>query len=113
MAVIIAPKVKKATVTFTTQAIDGASQAILKGDWDNWEGQEMKKNSDGNFSVKVNLDLGRSYQFGYSIDDVWIIDPDLPLAASPFGTDNSILDLTNEVDTKKSAPKRKPIVRKR
>ena len=118
MAVEIAPKVKKATVLFTTQTRDGASQAILKGDWNNWEGQKMKKNSDGNFSIKVNLDLGKSYQFGYSIDDAWTTDPDLPLAASPFGTDNSILDLTNvvvekAVSAKKNTPKRKPPARKR
>ena len=123
MAVEIAPKVKKATVTFTTQAGDDASQVILKGDWDNWEGQEMKKNSDGTFSAKLSIDLGKSYQFGYLIDEIWTTDPDFPLAASPFGTNNSILDLANPgaekaitekaVAEKKSAPKRKPPVKKR
>ena len=118
MALEIAPKVKKATVTFTTKAGDDASQVILKGDWDNWKGQEMKKNSDGTFSAKLSIDLGKSYQFGYLIDEIWTTDPDFPMAASPFGTNNSILDLVNPgaekaVPEKKSAPKRKPPVRKR
>ena len=122
MAVEIAAKVKKATVTFTTQERDDASQAILSGDWNNWEALAMKKNSDGTFSAKVSIDLGKSYQFGYTIDDVWTTDPDLPLAASPFGTDNSILDLTDvvakkavavkAVAVKKSAPQKKTLFKK-
>ena len=133
MAVEITPKVKKATVTFTTPAKEGASQAVLTGDWNNWEAIAMKKNNDGTFSVKENIDMGKTYQFGYSIDGAWTTDPGLPFAVSPFGTDNSILDLTNVtakkavakkvgdekivakkiVDEKKNAPKRKPPVKKR
>jgi 1,4-alpha-glucan branching enzyme len=94
MAVEIAPKAKKATVTFTTPSRQDASQAILTGEWDNWEVWVMKKNKDGTFSVKVNIDLGKSYQFGYSIDGRWNIDDDRPVVASPFGTSNSVLDLT-------------------
>ena len=50
MAIEIASKVKIATVIFTTQATEGASEAILKGDWDNWKARVMKKNNDGTFS---------------------------------------------------------------
>jgi 1,4-alpha-glucan branching enzyme len=119
MAIEIASKVKKATVTFTTQAREDASQAFINGEWNDWKDCVMKKNNDGTFSAKVNLDLGKSYQFGYSIDGVWTPDPGLPLAASPFGTNNSILDLTEIVAAKsaakntakrtvrKSAPKKK------
>jgi 1,4-alpha-glucan branching enzyme len=114
MAIEIAPKAKKATVTFMTKSGKDASQAALSGEWNNWEAMEMKKKSDGTFSIKVNIDMGKSYQFGYSIDGVWTTDSGLPLAASPFGTDNSILDLTNVAATKKSlavarktAPKKK------
>ena len=116
MAVEIAAKVKKATVTFTTQAREDASQATLTGEWDNWEVWTMKRNSDGTFSVKVNIDLGKSYQFGYSIDGVWTPDDGLPTVTSPFGTNNSILDLTETTaEAKKAAPKadRKPASRRR
>ena len=133
MSVEITPKVKKATVTFTTPAREGASEAVLTGDWNNWEAVTMKKNNGGIFSVKVNIDLGKTYQFGYSIDGAWTTDPSLPFAVSPFGTDNSILDLTNVtaknavakkvgdekaaakkiVDEKKNEPKRKPPIKKR
>ena len=110
MAVKIEPKVKKATVTFTTPARKDASQAILTGEWDNWEACVMKKSRDGSFSVKVNLDLGKAYQFGYSIDGSWTPDADLPSVISPFGTHNSILViegdkiLVTEGDKKKTVP---------
>ncbi|MCL1946279.1 MAG: hypothetical protein FWF51_03880 [Chitinivibrionia bacterium] len=105
MSVEITPKAKKATVAFTTQIRNDASQAILTGEWDNWEVWAMKKNKDGSFSVKLNIDSGRSYQFGYSIDGRWEPDTDLPQHASPFGTSNSILDLTNVESVEEASEK--------
>ena len=113
MAVKIAPKVRKATVTFTTYAREDASHAILTGEWDDWTAWTMRKNMDGTFSVKVNITSGKSYQFGYSIDGNWTPDTDLPLVASPFGTNNSILDLTEVVAAQKSAPMKKPGVKRK
>ena len=113
MSIKIAPKVRKATVTFTTQARENASQAILTGEWDNWTACTMKKNSNGTFSVKVNIYTGRSYQFGYSIDGNWTPDTDLPMVASPFGTNNSILDLPQVAAVRKNTTKRKPVVKRK
>jgi len=113
MAIKIAPKIRKATVTFTTQARECASQALLVGEWDGWTACAMKKNMDGTFSVNVNIYTGKCYQFGYSIDGNWTPDTDLPMVASPFGTNNSILDLTKVVATQKSAPKKKPVVKRK
>lgn len=94
MAVKIEPKVKKATVTFTTEPREDASKAILTGDWDDWTPLEMKKNTNGTFSAKLSIDLGKTYQFGYSIDGTWTPEAVLTLITSPFGTKNSVLDLT-------------------
>ena len=113
MSIKIAPKVRKATVTFTTNARDDASHAILTGEWDGWAACAMKKKTDGTFSVKVNIYTGKSYQFGYSIDGNWTPDTDLPMVSSPFGTNNSILDLTELAAAVKSAPKRKPAVKRK
>jgi len=113
MAVEIVPGVKKATVTFTTQAREYISRAILTGEWDGWSARDMKKNTNGTFSVRVNIDLGKSYQFGYAMDGNWAPDTDLPLTASPFGTYNSILDLTETVAAPKSAPKRKTALKRK
>jgi len=108
MSVEITPKAKKASVAFTAPSIDGASQAILTGEWDNWEVWAMKKNKNGSFSVKLEIDYGRAYQFGYSIEGRWHNDPDSPVVSSPFGTSNSILDLTNVSAPKEAAePKAK------
>jgi len=105
MTVEITTMAKKATVTFTTQAKKDAAEAILTGEWDGWKSRVMKKNTNGTFSVKINIDRGKSYQFGYSIDGIWTPDTDLALVVSPFGTSNSILDLTKETGTNKTAPK--------
>ena len=117
MAVKIEPKKVKATVTFTTQAKEDASQSILKGGWDDWKGRVMEKNADGTFSVEASIDLGKAYQFGYSIDGEWTPDADCPLVTSPFGTSNSVLDLTEAVAAKKSAAKpkaeKKPATRRK
>ena len=113
MSIKIAPKIRKATVTFTTQAREGASHAILKGEWDGWTAREMKKNRDGSFSVAVNIYTGKSYQFGYSIDENWTTDTDLPQVASPFGTNNSIIYLPKTADTRKSASRKKPVVKRK
>ncbi|MDR0304127.1 MAG: hypothetical protein LBH98_05065 [Chitinispirillales bacterium] len=112
MAVEIAPKGKKATITFTTPLKDGASQAILTGEWDNWEVWVMKKNKNGTFSIKINIDLGKAYQFGYSIDGRWNPDTDLTLVASPFGTSNSVLDLTKIAIVEKEETAVKPTASK-
>jgi len=113
MAVEIVPKVKRATVKFTTHTREYVSNAFLTGEWDGWTAIEMKKKMDGTFSVTINLDLGKSYQFGYLMDGNWAPDTDLPLTASPFGTDNSILDLTKTAAATKSAPKRKTTVKRK
>jgi len=111
MSIKIAPKIRKATVTFTTQSRECASHAILTGEWDGWTACAMKKNRNGTFSVKVNIYMGKCYQFGYSIDGNWTPDTDLPMVASPFGTSNSILDLTEAA--KKSASKGKSAVKRK
>jgi hypothetical protein len=108
MSVEITPKAKKATVAFTTQIRNDASQAILTGEWDNWEVWAMKKNKNGSFSVKLNIDLGRSYQLGYSIDGRWETDADMPTIASPFGTSNSVLDLTKVASVEEEKAPAKP-----
>jgi len=110
MSVEITPKAKKATVTFTAPLKEEASQAILTGEWDNWEVWAMKKNKDGAFSVKLSIDLGKSYQFGYSIDGRWYNDDALPFVTSPFGTSNSVLDLTKILPEK--TEEAKPVAKK-
>jgi hypothetical protein len=114
MSVEITAKGKKATVVFTAPQEGDAAQVVLTGEWDNWEVWAMKRNKDGSFSVKLSIDLGRSYQFGYSIDGRWCPDYDLPQISSPYGTSNSILDLTNVVATaeEKAAPAKKPAAAK-
>ncbi len=79
---------KKAWVTFRL-AVDAKSVAI-KGSWNNWKIEELKKRKDGSFSITKILQEGE-YQFGYLVDGVWQTDATLPTIPSPFGSENSLL----------------------
>lgn len=58
---------------------DGASSAVLVGDFDGWspEGVAMRKLKDGSFSAQLDLESGRKYRFRYLLDGaIWTNDPD-------------------------------------
>ena len=84
---------KKAWVTFTAPVGEGET-LWLKGSWNGWEAEPMKRKKSGEFYLTKVLPTGQSYEFGYltEIGD-WIVDHDLPLADTPFGSKNSILAL--------------------
>ncbi len=59
------------------EAVDNAKSVHLVGDFNNWDIGfcPMKRNKDGSFSVQVDLDVGKDYQFRYVVDDnIWIND---------------------------------------
>ena len=68
----------------------GADEVILKGSWNNWKGEKMKKNKKGLFSKRKKLNPG-TYEFGYMVDGKWIADDSCELVDSPFGSKNSLL----------------------
>jgi 1,4-alpha-glucan branching enzyme len=67
----------------------------LAGDFNGWniENLPMKKSKTGDFSITVNLDAGREYQFRYIIDGKhWINEPDADKhLLNEFHTENSII----------------------
>lgn len=89
---------KKCTVTFTVsaEAAQGANTINLAGDFNSWSSLEtpLKKGKDGSFSVKVELEAGREYQFRYLFDgsrweNDWNADKYIP---APFSNaDNSVV----------------------
>ena len=88
----------KCTVTFTVspEAAQGAKEINIAGDFNSWSSTEtpLKKNKDGNFSVKIALEAGKEYQFRYLLDgkhweNDWAADKYIP---APFShTDNSVV----------------------
>ncbi|WP_300364708.1 isoamylase early set domain-containing protein [Hydrogenimonas sp.] len=89
----ITKKGKKAWVTFTAPTTECDSVAI-KGSWNKWEPETMKKKKSGEFYITKVLPVGESFEFGYLVDESdWLADHELPLAETPFGSKNSVLEL--------------------
>ena len=106
---------KKCTVTFNVNvnAAAGANEVFLVGDFNDWSetATPMKKNADGSFSVKQQLEVNREYQFRYLLDGkAWINDwkADKYVRSEFANDDNSCVDTSlpkASKTAKKPAPK--------
>lgn len=59
------------------EAVDSAKEVHLVGDFNDWQIDvtPMKKNKDGSFSVQIDIETGKDYQFRYVVDGKdWIND---------------------------------------
>ncbi len=88
----------RAGVTFTLDPRVGAQTAAVCGEWNDWSASAdvMRRDSEGGFSLIVDLEAGRAYRFRYLLDDQrwendWAADAYLP---NSFGGDDSVVDLT-------------------
>ncbi len=74
-----------------------ASSILLVGDFNNWQIGEtpLKKTKTGEWSVSLDLETGKEYQFRYLIDgNNWENDPEADkFVASGLGSENSVLSL--------------------
>lgn len=102
---------KKCTVTFTVNvnAAEGASEIFLVGEFNNWDetATPMKKNKDGSFSARKQLEVNKEYQFRYLIDGKnWINDwkADKYVRSELVNDDNSVVT-TFVPEVKESSPK--------
>ncbi|MBL0713560.1 MAG: isoamylase early set domain-containing protein [Desulfosarcina sp.] len=84
-------------VTFKLSPDVGAQQAILYGDFNDWDagGVAMKRLKDGGFSVTLSLPAGNAYRYRYRLDDNrwendWEADAYTP---NRFGSEDSIVKL--------------------
>ena len=91
----ITKKGKKAWVTFTApDTVADAESVMIKGSWNNWKPERMKRKKNGQFYITKVLPLNKEYEFGYEVDEsAWVIDNDLPTIETPFGSFNSVLKL--------------------
>ena len=87
----ITKKGKKAWVTFTAP-VTLCETVHLKGSWNDWKPEVMKRKKDGTFYLTKIFPVDSRYEFGYLIDESdWVHDPETELADTPFGSKNSIL----------------------
>lgn len=88
----------KCNVTFTVskEAATGATKINVAGDFNSWSGtaNPLTKKKDGSFSTKIELEVGKEYQFRYLIDGYkwendWQADKYIPAPYS--NADNSVV----------------------
>jgi 1,4-alpha-glucan branching enzyme len=82
-------------VTFSLPAAVQGEAAHLVGDFNNWDeaATPMKRQKDGSFSITLDLEPGREYQFRYLVNNSewhndWQADKYTP---NPFSGDNSVV----------------------
>ena len=82
--------IRKTPKSITFVVTSEANEVLLKGSWNDWKPEKMKRNKDGSFTKTKRLKPG-IYEFGYEIDGIWVSDETLPQTPSPFGSYNSLL----------------------
>jgi hypothetical protein len=70
-----------------------ANEVFIKGSWNNWQKEPMKKKKDGSFYIRKFLPINQTYEFGYMADGKWFADECCETVFTPFNSKNSILRL--------------------
>nr|WP_321451356.1 isoamylase early set domain-containing protein [uncultured Carboxylicivirga sp.] len=87
----------RVTFILNKELSKSVKQVNLTGDFNNWDRQNirMKKNKIGFFSVSVNLNTGKEYQFKYLIDQsIWLNEPEADKQVSnEFKSSNSVITI--------------------
>lgn len=89
-------KTCKVTFSVSPEAAQGAKTVTIAGDFNSWSSTQdaLKKKKDGSFSIEIELEKGKEYQFRYLLDgkhweNDWAADKYIP---APFShTDNSVV----------------------
>jgi 1,4-alpha-glucan branching enzyme len=72
-----------------------AKRVNLAGSFNNWNTRALsaKRDSKGNWAVKVNLKPGR-YEYKFIVDGSWLTDPRCAFSTTnTFGTQNCVLEV--------------------
>ena len=64
-------RVCKVTFTLPNKATKSGGKVFIVGDFNNWENNAtpMRKLKNGNFTISLNLETDKEYQFRYLIDN--------------------------------------------
>ncbi len=69
---------KKITFSLPAEAVEGASEAILLGDFNNWNPEQapkLEKQPDGSFKTAAELEEGQTYHYRFLLNDGrWVND---------------------------------------
>jgi 1,4-alpha-glucan branching enzyme len=85
----------KTTFTVPAEAADGAKHVYLVGEFNDWDpvANPMQARKDGSFSLTLDLEQGKSFQFRYLVDGrIWENEPEADeFAPTPFASENSVV----------------------
>ena len=69
---------KNITFTLPAEAVQGATEAFLLGDFNNWNPEnapKLEKQPDGSFKAAAQLEEGKTYQYRFLLNDGrWVND---------------------------------------
>ncbi len=88
----------KVTFRLSPEEALGAQNVHIVGEFNNWSTRQapMKKRKDGAFTLTIDLETNRDYQFRYLVDDqTWINDPaaDDYVPSGFSGSDNAVVSI--------------------
>ena len=91
------PAVCRVTLTLPKEAAPSARSVCVVGEFNGWspEATALKRGTNGDFSVSLDLEPGRSYRFRYLIDGCryendWQADR---YEANPYGGEDSVVEV--------------------
>jgi len=90
-----AKPVCKVTFKADKELVGSAEVVAIAGDFNDWTPEPMKGSKAGDFSVTLDLETGREYQFRYVADGAtWMNDTEADkFVAGTFGDENSVVVL--------------------
>jgi hypothetical protein len=92
--IVIKKNGQKTWVTFSYTPVDKIDDIAVSGAWNEWKVEPMKLNRNGIYSITKILKSDSTFEFGYRLNgNEWITEEKCPSVASPFATQNSLLEL--------------------
>lgn len=89
----------RAQVKFSLPDSIWADTIYLVGDFNDWHtsSHPMRRGREGGWSLTMDLEVGRSYQFRYLVDGSWMNESQADgYVHNPYGSDNSVVETSQE-----------------
>ncbi|MCH5600202.1 glycoside hydrolase family 13 [Niabella ginsengisoli] len=109
---------KKITFTLPAEALGTASEALLLGDFNEWNLDNaigLSVQPDGSLAASVELEPGKTYEYRFLLNNgTWINDWNAQqyIHNQSFGVENSAITVPAEIIKEKATPKAKAIATK-
>lgn len=95
---------KKIIFKLPAEAVEGATEALLLGDFNNWSEEKaigLERQEDGSYRTIVQLEAGRTYQYRFLLNDGrWVNDYNAQnyVPVSGFYIDNCVITVPETLD---------------